>query len=139
MPTYTYQRLDTGELVEIVMTVAEMTRRQAKGESIVLGKADGLDQDGVVARRRIDQDIAGAGSETNWPHGGLESDALGVNPEQAEKAMTHADRIGVPTEFDRESGCAIFRSRSHRKRYIDELNKTLREPIHDLDGGVGDP
>lgn len=135
MPTYVYERLDTGEVVEVVLTVAQMTKRQ-NGEIIVLGPDDGLDEE-VAARRRLDLERPGA--QTSWPHGGLESDALGVHPDQAEEAMAHADRIGVPTEFDRETGCAIFRSRAHRKRYVDELNKPLTVPIHDLDGGYGDP
>ena len=49
------------------------------------------------------------------------------------EAEAHAESIGVPTEFDKESGDAIFRSRGHRKRYCRACG------FHDKDGGYGDP
>ncbi len=141
MPCYTYQRFDTDQPVEVFMTVAEMLRRQDRSGEIILSKADGLEKDGVRALRRIDLDIAGVGAATGWGPGGLHSDALGVHPDQAEEAMQHADSIGVPTEFDKETGCAIFRDRGHRCRYVQEMNKRHPEltPIVDRDGGYSDP
>lgn len=65
----------------------------------------------------------------NWP---MESDALGVHPNQVEDARRESERLGVPTDFTRD-GRAILVSPAHRKRYARALG------FHDRNGGYSDP
>jgi len=66
-----------------------------------------------------------------WP---IRSDAFGVHPSQAAEAYRESVAAGVPTEFDPQTGQAIFRDRHHRKRAVEALS-----PMYDLDGGYSDP
>lgn len=68
-------------------------------------------------------------SKAKWP---LKSDAAGVNPEEVNAAQDEAKRRGVPTEFDRDTGQAVFRSRSHRKEFCKAFH------LRDQDAGYGD-
>lgn len=66
-----------------------------------------------------------------WP---MLSDAVGVHPDQIPEARRVAREQGVPTDFN-EDGRVVFRSRAHRKKYIERCVPG----VHDLDGGYGDP
>lgn len=141
MPTYVYQCIDNGEIVEVSMSSADKSRRENEQGDIVLGTADGLMREEVTAKRKINLEQNRPQTCKAWPAEGLHSDALGVHPSQSDIAYDHSVRMGVPTDFDRETGCAVFRSRQHRKRYVEELNRELppEKQTHDLDGGYSDP
>lgn len=47
-----------------------------------------------------------------------ESDAAGCHPSQASEFEADARKRGVPTEFDRNTGVARFRSRKHQRQYL---------------------
>lgn len=64
-----------------------------------------------------------------WP---MHSDAAGVNPNQREEAYRESVASGVPTHFD-SSGCAIFTSQGHRRKYCEAHG------LYDRNGGYGDP
>jgi len=66
----------------------------------------------------------------NWP---MESDAAGVDVSQVSEATAHARAVGVPTEFNPETGNPIFTSRNHRKRYCEAVG------LYDRNGGYSDP
>jgi hypothetical protein len=66
-----------------------------------------------------------------WP---MRSDAFGVHPSQAAEAYRESVAAGVPTEFDPQTGQAVFRDRHHRRRAVEALS-----PMYDLDGGYSDP
>lgn len=68
-----------------------------------------------------------------WP---MRSFAFGVHPSQAAAEEKRMAALGVPTEFDRETGDAIFRSRGHRKRAVAVGSYGT---MGDLDAGYGDP
>jgi len=61
----------------------------------------------------------------------LVSDALAVHPKQVKEATDDAEKKGVPTEFRRD-GRPIFRTREHRKRYMQKYG------FFDKAGGYGD-
>lgn len=65
-----------------------------------------------------------------WP---MKSDAFGVHPDQVREAYAESVKAGVPTEFDPQTGQAIFRDRYHRKRAVEAMG------MYDLDGGYSDP
>lgn len=65
----------------------------------------------------------------NWP---MESDAAGINPNQIPEASEYAKKMGVPTEYNSETGAAIFTSREHRKRFC------AISGLYDRNGGYGD-
>lgn len=46
-------------------------------------------------------------------------DQLGINPDQYEQAMAADARLGVPIEYDRNTGQAIFRSPGQYRRYAE--------------------
>jgi hypothetical protein len=123
MPTYCYRRQDTGEVVQAVMSVAEMERRQKRDGSIRL-------DDGAIAIRDLLAEHGGPkASPAAWP---LHSEALAVHPTQIEEARAHSRSLGVPLEFD-PIGCPIFVSRRHRRDYCRAIG------VRDRDGGYGDP
>lgn len=66
---------------------------------------------------------------SNWPQ---ESDAAGVNPEQIPEARAYARERGVPTEYNPETGAAIFTGRNHRKEFC------RISGLYDRSGGYGD-
>ena len=68
-----------------------------------------------------------------WP---MKSDSVGVNPDQVKSAREHAQKIGVPTDFCPETGCAIFTSAKHRKQYCE---KTGYYTMGGKGAGLSDP
>jgi len=105
------------------MTISEMEKRSASDMSIEL--------DGVHLKRRVDLEIAGMeiGSCANWP---MKSDAAGVHPDQVGDFARDSVEKGVPTEFDRKTGQAIFTSRQHRAQYLKAYG------MFDKNGGYSD-
>lgn len=105
MPTYIYRRRN-GEIVELVMTVAEMEKRQKNGKIL---------HGGETLHRDMASEMSGRApvSCSIWP---MKSDAAGVNPDQIPEARAESIKQGVPTDFDSE-GRAIFTSASHRQKY----------------------
>jgi len=120
MPTYCYRNPKTNEVVERFMTIAEMYKLETSGGMVI---------DNVVWERDIASEHGGFTKTGGWP---LKSDAAGVHPTDAIKAMKGATKIGVPTEFDTNTGQAIFRDRSHRRAYLRAMG------MNDRNGGYGD-
>lgn len=119
MPTYLFKRPD-GTHAEVVMAIAEMTRR---GRTIEI--------DGVQCERDIVAEMGSFGRSTSgaWP---LKSDAAGVHPSQCREASEADARLGVPTDYDSGTGEAIFRDRGHRRDWL------KKHGMHDRSGGYGD-
>lgn len=122
MPTYKYTNRETGETIAKTMSIAEMLKYAPDGISI-----EGVYYERDIAAEHMRQ--ATRGAATGWP---LKSDAAGVHPDDAKKASESSAKMGVPTEFDRKTGQAIFRDRSHRRAYLKATG------MHDRQGGYGD-
>ena len=122
MPFYVYKNTSTGETIELMMTIAEMLRRQ---------KPDGsIKHEGKTWVRSISGEHGGfRGTPGNWP---LLSDAAGVHPTQTGDAYHESVKLGVPTRFHSETGQAIFESRSHRKAFL------AAKGMYDRSAGFGD-
>lgn len=69
-------------------------------------------------------------SPGGWP---LHSNAAKVHPRQIAEAYAASVRRGVPTQFD-EHGRPIFRSKTHRKDYLQKVRG-----LFDMDAGYSDP
>ena len=54
----------------------------------------------------------------HWPN---YNDNLGVSTHQVQEAIAYSRKIGVPTEFCPKTGCAIFTSAKHRKKYAEAM------------------
>lgn len=65
----------------------------------------------------------------NWP---LKSDALGCHPDQIPEMQQAYAKQGVDVNFDKDTGQAILRDRSHRRDVMRVAG------IHDRDAGYGD-
>lgn len=61
-----------------------------------------------------------------------DSDAAGCNPEQAQEMYDESVKLGIPTEFNKRTGCAKFESRSHEKRYCEATG------LYQRNAGYGD-
>lgn len=61
------------------------------------------------------------------------SDAAGVNPSQIPQQMEADRRLGVPIQYDHETGEAIFESPGQRREYCEAHG------LFDLNGGYYDP
>lgn len=107
MPTYVYKHPDSGDRIELTMTVSEMCAREHGGR---------IWENGEWYERDLEAEHgAPTGGCASWP---MRSDAAGVHPSQAGEAYQHSVSIGVPTTFDQRTGQAIFTDRIHRKRYL---------------------
>ena len=121
--SYRFRRLDNGEVVELVMTFAELIDRLDILGRIVL-------DDGTELQRVYDY--------THGPRGGAKgtdpwrthySEAAGVDPRDVPAAEEHARRHGVPTEFDRE-GRPHFTSGRHQARYLRLIGFHNKDGVH---------
>ncbi len=63
-----------------------------------------------------------------WP---MRSNSLGVHPKQCKEAEAFAAKLGVPTEFDKKTGEAIFRNNAHKRDFAKAHHYPNR------DGGFG--
>lgn len=122
MPVYCY-RLENGEPLEIEMSVKEKEDREIEG-IITLENGITAFRD-IVAEHRGTRHCPG-----NWP---MHSCAMGVGIDQVQEAQEYSRKIGVPTEFDSQTGDAIFTSPAHRKRYCEAHG------FIDRNGGFSDP
>ena len=104
---------------------AEIIKSMSECDSTELCPKDGF----VLVRDFISEHPRGHKCG-NWP---MESDAMGVAASQAVEATEHAASIGIPTEFNKETGSAKFTSAHHRKRYCKAMG------FHDRNGSYGDP
>lgn len=127
---YTYRRKDNDEIVELWMSIEEMEQRQQPDGTIIL-------DDGAVAVRDI---VAEKGGFRHVPEKEIRSDALGCHPSQVDDFEKSAAEMGVPTQFDRRTGEALFSGRTHRNRYMRAMNSGP-DPVKyvDRDAGYGDP
>ena len=123
MPYYIYKNPTTGEKTSIFMTIKEMENASNADGSIEL--------EGNLWQRDLAAEINSTqiGSCAVWP---LKSDAAGVHPSQANEFRKDSMQRGVPTEFDKETGQAVFTSRKHRAQYLKAYG------MHDKSGGYGD-
>lgn len=121
MPIYVYKDRKTGERVELYLTCAEKDKREKCGV---------ITDGGRVLVRDIVGELGGFRCTAgNWP---MRSDAAGVHPSQCAHAHEESIALGVPTQFDKETGQAIFESRSHRKAFL------AAKGMYDRNGGYGD-
>jgi hypothetical protein len=93
-------------------------------ETIVCGKCNkpmGIDP---VAQHGGKRD-----TPSNWP---MESDALGVHPDQAKGYSDYLRERGVPTEI-KENGNPVLTSQHHRKLLCQATQ------MYDRNAGYGDP
>lgn len=134
MAKYRFVREDTGTECCFEMSQAEFADTCPDG---VMTKRSRLDPREKITYRflrleklRLPDGVMAFGCTGTWPQ---HSDAMGVNPEQVKEAMEAAAAMGVPTEFDPRSGCAIFTDRNHRKRYCEAMG------VRDRNGGYSDP
>ena len=122
MPTYCYRVIGSDELVELVMSCAEMERRQTAEHTIVL-------DDGSIAKRDFATEHGGfKNTAGNWP---MVSYAAGVHPSQVKEAQEHVAKQGIHTDYTPQ-GDAIFRSRSHRRDHLRAIG------LRDRNAGYGD-
>ena len=121
MPTYEYKHTVTGEIIEIVMTIAEMQEKQDKDGYLIL-------PDGVAGKRYYRAPMTR--KDSTWP---MESYAAGCNPDEVKEQRDHSVKIGVPTDFNPKTGDAIFTSPQHRKRYCEAVG------LFDRNAGPSDP
>lgn len=122
MPFYIYKDVETGERIELMMSISDMMRKR---------RADGsIKHEGRILVRDIVAEHKGVSSNPgNWP---MMSDAAGVHPSQAGDAYKDSVSRGVPTQFHPETGQAIFTSRSHRSAFLKSKG------MYDRSGGYGD-
>jgi hypothetical protein len=107
MPTYVFKKAD-GRVVELAMTFSELEKRQYTREGSQYIKLDGEEVKKIYVP-------CGGMSSSVWPK---ESAAAGVAPEQVQEAMAHDRDSGVPTEYNRRTGDAIFTSVKHQRKYL---------------------
>lgn len=124
MPVYCYRIDGTDEPVELVMSIAEMERREGPGGRITM-------EDGRTAVRDYATELSGRPMPTGtWP---MKCDAAGCHPDQIPAMREHARRVaGVAVDFTSD-GRAIFESPGQRKRYLRSVG------LRDNNGGYGDP
>lgn len=107
---YLYRTSD-GELHEVIMTVAEMCRRQRKDGTIRLKDGRRAKRD-IAAEQGNFRDV----SEKNFPKGHQDNWALACQPSQVKEFTEAASARGVPTVHAKD-GSPQFTSMHHRRNY----------------------
>lgn len=125
---YMYRNIQTGEMVEMIMTIEEKDRQEVHGLISLPDGSIGVRDYSAEHGRFIDV----CARE-------IRSDALGCNPDQVAEFAQQSIDIGVPTQFDQRTGEAIFENREHRNKYMRALNSYEEIGLIDRDGGYGDP
>lgn len=68
----------------------------------------------------LHRDFVARGHQKNhknlWP---LRSRGLGVGVDQVDEAEKHCQEIGIPTDFDKQTGEAILNDNGHRNKLMD--------------------
>ncbi len=123
MPTYRYRHRESGKTLVHTWTIAKMLKEENDN--------DGITVDGEFYFRdyAAESNPKARAAGSAWP---IKSDAAGVHPSQVGSFQEQTSKMGVPTEFDKSTGQAIFRSRGHRAKYLKAMG------IHDRNGGYGD-
>ncbi len=108
---YVFEIIRSGEVVEKVMTVAEMTAAKVRDDLWLLPEGE--------ARRRHDIEQSGVkyGDNRGWP---MYCDASGCMPNQVAEQKEFLRKAGVPTEMTPD-GRTIWRDRNHRRRGLKAL------------------
>jgi hypothetical protein len=123
MPIYCYRRIEDDELIEIAMSNNERER---------LGGNE-IEWEGKKLRRDIRSEHVTTTPPSCWP---LESEALGVLPDQKEESEQFARDSGIPTEFVvTKNGMSCrpkFVSRRHKRDYLKAMG------YRDNNGGYSD-
>ena len=122
MPIYCFLHKESGDRREYAWTISEMESR--------CSNMTYTDESGMVWLRDFATEQGEVESNcANWP---MKSDAAGVHPDQIGEARKESQRFGVPTDFDKKTGQAIFNNRSHRAKYLKSKG------YFDRNGGYGD-
>jgi hypothetical protein len=134
MAKYLFERIDNGQKVSFEMSQAEFSDECVKG---LMVKASRLDPRKKIRYRfvrveklRLPDGVNVFPCPSTYP---MKSDAMGINPDEIEHARAAAIAMGVPTDFDPESGEAIFTGPAHRKKYCEAMG------VLDWEGGYSDP
>ena len=69
-------------------------------------------------------------SASGWP---MESDSMGVNPDQIASAMEADAKHGIHVEYNKETGAAKYENAAQRKQHCESLGMV------DRNGGYSDP
>jgi len=123
MPTYLF--IDADKAVhERAMTIAEMEKCQRKDGKY---RVKGL---GLCTRDIALEHSGFRDTPSNWP---LKCDGSGCHPSQVKQFTEQMTTLGVPTEFDKDTGQAIYTDREHRRRSCEARG------FFDRNGGYSDP
>lgn len=108
MPVYVFEKAD-GEAVELVLSYDELQERQFTRDRRQYIKLDNGEE-----ARRVYVPCGGMASSV-WPKRSM---AAGVAPEQIKEAMEADRKAGIPTEYDRKTGDAIYTSINHQRQHL---------------------
>lgn len=108
MPVYVFKKNDE-EYVELFLTYEELMDRQIERE----GKQYIRLENGEEAKRVYTP--FGGMSSSVWPK---RSVAAGVAPEQVAEATKYDRENGVPTQYDKRTGDAIYTSLNHQRQHL---------------------
>lgn len=133
MAKYRFRREDSGSEVCFEMSQAQFAQDCVEGlmlrHSSLTGKTIRY-RFVRVERLRLPDGVMAFGCAGTYP---MESDSMGVNPEQVDEAMAAARAMGVPVDFNRETGAVKFEDRHQRRRYCEAMGMV------DFNGGYSDP
>jgi hypothetical protein len=121
MMIYCYETPD-GEIVERVMTVAEMKAFQESPESEGFKRRIDIEHGSKIMNR--------TGIDHKWRRG-LACEASAVHPSQVDEFKQIMADHGCPTDF-KKTGEPIYHSRDHRRRAMEIRG------LYDRNGGYGD-
>lgn len=120
MPTYCYRDIETGEIHEVAMSMRDRESFETDGVAEIDGRKVERCFQAEFGRQHHADGL--------WP---IQSNALGVHPDQVDEAKEYYAQHNVPTDFTADGQC-ILRDRGHRKEVLRLTG------MHDNDGGYGD-
>lgn len=137
MPKFRIRVDATGDEYTLDCSPHVLIRRALKTGDLKVGsklrrtsKLDGSTiHETVVAIEKKNAGFTAIQSNSTYP---MKCDGCGINPDQYEEAMAADRAMGIPIDYDRETGQAIFTCRTQRKRYQEAHG------IYDRNGGYSD-
>jgi hypothetical protein len=130
MPTYCYKREDNGEIVEKFFPIGKAPQSIEFNVINTTGSTIAKAVTHVTAHRNIvaEQRKSKPRNAGQWPR---ESHAFGCAPHQAKAFTEKTAAMGVPTEFSKETGCAVIKSESHQRKLLRAMDMHNKDAYYD--------
>lgn len=130
MPIYCFKREDNGAIIEQHFAMGKAPKYIEFDVFHAVDANQSFEQKRVRANRNIvaEHKKSKPRNAGQWPR---ESHAFGCATHQAEEFTKRTAAMGVPTEFSKETGCAVITSVSHQRKLLRAMDMHNKDAYYD--------